>query len=906
MRYDGFISYSHFMDIDFAPAFQSGLHRLGKPWYRLRQLNIFRDETDLSATPKLWGKIEEALKSSEYLILLASPKAAASEWVKKEVRFWIDNKETNKIIIILTSGKIAWNTLSTDFDWKQTSSLPTELEGKFEMEPLYIDCTKVRKSIDLSLNNPQFKSNVAKVSAPIQGITVKELIDRDVLEHRKTILIRNIVISVILTFIAGLIITSIVILKQRNEARRIAKSSEYVVRALNKVSVTQSLSSIYQAYQLNPNPYIANLLTNFGENPVTFYKWIDTGDSNAIWSMAKEGNILYTGCSKGFIRAWDQQGKLLAVNELPVQSIDNIITIKKENLLVVYGYSPQNSKVFVAVLDNKTLKVKASFYDPDLTALYVTKDKKILTGKTGGKIRILNLSCEVTDSVILNKATKTINSLFQDSSGNFIVLMEEYGTNEAVIRKFTRKGIACGTYTTKENYELKKADFHYENNSLLAVDHKGTSYLWYEAGLALTNFSLADEGILNLKNDQRFGPLRFSPSGNQFIVTINDNCIIRQLNGYVNGKIKGIISLLTERIDQVEFADAEGKLLTGGSSSGYIFFWNYDGYLIETKTNPARDQVYLCKNMPTYCIQKNESFKIYNLKDNALYAEIKSSLKNCNYFEMISDVTFLIANDSCFQVLFKTTANQDTRTGITCNIKGKILFCDYKNNRLFSNNGNGFLGIYNLKTKKDTAVKVTKDGDILFVRVAPDGNVLTGGGEISVSGFIKIYSENLVLLRNFTGINSTVNDAVFSADGKSFSSVDDAGRFIKWNIGTGKQLLNTQIAMGIATRISSIKDGNLFVINGMIANEAAVIDKWGNKIQTFQFDKEVNDLVFIDKFRIALISGNSLYKVYTIDGFLHSERIASREKLEALEKNMDIFSINSGIRRQLIMQKSLK
>jgi MTH538 TIR-like domain (DUF1863) len=86
--YDGFISYSHAKDKPIASELQSVVQKLGKPWYRRRALRLFRDDTSLSATPHLWPTIEQALGQSRFLILLASPEAAASAWVNKEVLYW--------------------------------------------------------------------------------------------------------------------------------------------------------------------------------------------------------------------------------------------------------------------------------------------------------------------------------------------------------------------------------------------------------------------------------------------------------------------------------------------------------------------------------------------------------------------------------------------------------------------------------------------------------------------------------------------------------------------------------------------------------------------------------------------------------------------------------------------------
>ncbi|MGD8932407.1 MAG: TIR domain-containing protein, partial [Chromatiales bacterium] len=80
MRYDAFISYSHAADGRLAPSLRNGLHRLAKAPFQLRALNVFRDETSLSATPSLWPSIESALAQSRFFILLASPEAVASRW----------------------------------------------------------------------------------------------------------------------------------------------------------------------------------------------------------------------------------------------------------------------------------------------------------------------------------------------------------------------------------------------------------------------------------------------------------------------------------------------------------------------------------------------------------------------------------------------------------------------------------------------------------------------------------------------------------------------------------------------------------------------------------------------------------------------------------------------------------
>jgi hypothetical protein len=103
-----FISYSHALDGALAQALQTGLERFAKPWYRQRALRVFRDTTNLAASPGLWSSIEEALASSVWLVLMASPEAARSKWVNREVAWWLNNKSPQRLLVVLTEGEFAW------------------------------------------------------------------------------------------------------------------------------------------------------------------------------------------------------------------------------------------------------------------------------------------------------------------------------------------------------------------------------------------------------------------------------------------------------------------------------------------------------------------------------------------------------------------------------------------------------------------------------------------------------------------------------------------------------------------------------------------------------------------------------------------------------------------------------
>lgn len=137
--YNGFLSYSHGDQTELAADIQRALHSIARPWYRARALRIFRDKSSITPSASLWREIQAALETAEFFILLASPGAAQSPWVGKEVEWWIQNRGTDKFVLIVGSGGISWDLFAQDFDRIKTNSIPQVLFGRFADEPLWVD-----------------------------------------------------------------------------------------------------------------------------------------------------------------------------------------------------------------------------------------------------------------------------------------------------------------------------------------------------------------------------------------------------------------------------------------------------------------------------------------------------------------------------------------------------------------------------------------------------------------------------------------------------------------------------------------------------------------------------------------------------------------------------------------------
>ncbi len=230
-RYDAFISYSHDFDLDLAREVQQGLHRLARPWYGRRALHVFRDATGLGLTPHLWESICEALDSSRYFILMASPSSARSEWVGRELSRWLDLRAPEHILIVLSDGTIEWVDDRSDFDWDVTDSLHPVLQGVFRSEPLYLDLRWARTAPDLSLREPRFRSQIAELAAPIHGRAPDDLQGEDLRQQQKLRRATRGAVSVLVALLVVAVVTSVIAFQQRSAARHQASVAQ--ARALS-------------------------------------------------------------------------------------------------------------------------------------------------------------------------------------------------------------------------------------------------------------------------------------------------------------------------------------------------------------------------------------------------------------------------------------------------------------------------------------------------------------------------------------------------------------------------------------------------------------------------------------------------------------------------------------------------
>ena len=310
-RFDAFLSYARSVSTPLASELQTGIERFAKPWYRLRASRVFRDDSSMSANTALWSTIEKGLTDAGWLILLATPESAASEYVNKEVKWWVDHKDPSTILLVHAGGELAWDRDTGDFT-SDSSSVPQALRSAYLEEPRWIDMRWFSEENSLGKADSRFAERVADLAAAVRGIERDTLLGDNVREHRKAIRLARVGVTALATLLVVSMVATVFAFVQRNAAEeqaRIATARQLAATAQSLLATDISTARLLavQGYTLHPDSQTkAALLAAVTTNPQVMRTFEASGAVTSTAASA-DGSTILAGTEGGDIIAWSTE-----------------------------------------------------------------------------------------------------------------------------------------------------------------------------------------------------------------------------------------------------------------------------------------------------------------------------------------------------------------------------------------------------------------------------------------------------------------------------------------------------------------------------------------------------------------------------------------------------------------------
>ncbi|MBO4679283.1 MAG: TIR domain-containing protein, partial [Lachnospiraceae bacterium] len=385
MKYNAFISYRHSpLDMEIAKKVHTGLETYRIPKSVQKRLGIkkikrvFRDQEELPIGSNLSDNIGEALKESEHLIVICSPRTPQSEWVQKEIETFIKLHGRENVLAVLIEGE-------------PDESFPELLlndENGNPVEPLAADV----RGETAKERNKKFKTEILRLVAPVIGCNYDDLRQR----HRERIVKRTVSL---VSAAAGIIAVAGIAfgLYHANVADKMTTlANEKAQLADEKTQLADEILQEYRLKQENQSRFLA-------EEAMTLFKNGEREDAAlvAIAALPSEdndrpyvsdaeyalSNILHvydTGREMSFDRTITHE---LSLTDQKL-STDAKHLITRDNGYNVYAWDTETWELRTKIapeVDKRNYLIKVNDQFADETGIYIQTDHYFLKYDFDGK-----------------------------------------------------------------------------------------------------------------------------------------------------------------------------------------------------------------------------------------------------------------------------------------------------------------------------------------------------------------------------------------------------------------------------------------------------------------------------------------------------------------------------------------
>ena len=567
--FDAFISYSHAADGRLAPALQTALQSIGKPWYRRRALRVFRDTTSLSASPELWPSIERALERSRHFILLVSPDSAASPWVDQEVAWWRAHRKSATCLIALTAGELDWDEGQADLTAE--SSVPPSVRGWFPSEPLWIDLRWAHAEDHLSLRNPTFRDAAATLAAPLRGIDKDELVGEDIRQHRRALRLARAAVTLLALLTIAAVAAGIFAQVQRGRAERQAREATSLALASTSTQFEKSRPDValllaFEAYTTSPRTQarrsVLSALAEARDPGVVAILHGHTDDVQTI-AFSPDGRTLASGAGglgdDHTIRLWDVRTRRPLGNPMTghTDDINQLEFSRDGRTLISASGSFDNTVRFWNVLTQEQLGAPLRG-DPGTTGDMISSDGRTFTVATGEGVQLRDLQSRklvgppidsAEESAVLSPDGRVVATFSPDSDEGTIQLWDAR----------TRRRLGP---PLRHPGDVTDVVFSPDGGKLVSFGRERSLVLWNVA--RRTRIGAAPRGT-------RYTAAAFSPTGRSLAVA--DNRTIKVYDSRLRFPLAEPLTGHADLVTELAFSP-NGRLLASSSDDDTVRLWN--------------------------------------------------------------------------------------------------------------------------------------------------------------------------------------------------------------------------------------------------------------------------------------------------------------------------------------------
>lgn len=306
---------------------------------------VFRDQDELPTGSNLTGSIEEALDASQFLIVVCTPETKNSEWVQKEISYFLKHHDHNRILAVLAAG-------TPEESFPEGITHYTDESGReVALEPLAANIVA-----DSSWKRNQlFRTESLRILAPLIGCAYDDLYRREHRYQLRRIAAASGTAIAVLAVFAGMLLNRNHEIQQQYRETQIKESETLSLLSrwyFQNGNYSEALSSLIRALPSrgNDRPYVADAEKQLAEE-LYLYRQDILGYTQSFtldlpvdrMAASPDGGVLAAQDTAGTIHLFNvQSGKLLW--KLPEQEevtqmmfpSSSVLVLSKSDTLTAY------------------------------------------------------------------------------------------------------------------------------------------------------------------------------------------------------------------------------------------------------------------------------------------------------------------------------------------------------------------------------------------------------------------------------------------------------------------------------------------------------------------------------------------------------------------------------------------